>query len=1058
MSTLSDLKPGQAQILSFFKPGLFPGEYTINVEQNITVIGQEAESKKLETPKKFVVESISPYQLPAGSICSVYPGEGEVVEPRILPHIALSDAHVPWELSPDRGSVLGQLLDGSPVPWLALLVFTADELNTFPSLPSSSTSLSPSSTFACPLSKSQLKSLKTSSQEPKAQVPISDHELDTSPGDLVNTIFVKSNAFRGYFSAQPSSVGNEAEPAIARYSYFAHIRRSRSTRAQDSGTNSHGIILGHRAGPLGNTPATTAYAHLVSLMGVKDNLRWPEPNSSTLTALVSLHSWTYTWQSGGSDIEDVLKKLKDNVRPLARQSTESIQNKWLKQRMDAGYTFAKHRMLSGETTVALLRGPLIPHRPQASANTTGQGVNHGSGLQIIDPETGMIDISYSTAWSLGRSLALANLPFAAAISALRSQLTALLMKGTAEDSTSKKLPDWFQALRLVPKDGTSGNDESDLGRGSRWKRSRQTIMNATNLPLFPKLDSTPNVKAVSDFLESQVLYLVEDHDWYARELSEPTKEGLLMAKILDFIYNQLLTLKAVPHNYLFPEPDILETEAVLSFYIDPIWLQSLVDGALSIGNHSSTNEDIIRNEIKKGVNMYLARVEEAYQSARVPRWGVVLCGRLLQSFSDLRIRTGSQTSTSPQLLTSAKLTDQALLLLFNCVPSSFTDGLTITQPPHQQRFAAATTVTATKIHIHPCGVPPEDAPGNDATIKVDDIEQDIGRSAEGPERVFDLESRCLQPMAIMKHYIKQATAKGGSYLSTGSSALLSFVLGDRLQELNISVTEKQADSDRAAPLGPFQLRVPPKRETAPSNSWANESKAVTEPTLGPSSGSLPLGIRPISEPQILAVATESLTGDDFKSFETSSTSNQAPALEKERMLVPSLVESSCRILRHYKTQEGSHTVDLVMVFKAGEDGSLDTSQSGLQLRALDVSFPLGSFVDPASATQPQITLVGQDSAQWVSGSAYVAGNRSNGSDSIPPSPALVVKLNPRAATSVGKVDVGILLSNLTLSRNLNDRAELLVEEEYGLGNPLQGEELQLSVAMRLCEIGGLSEL
>ncbi|KAF5586369.1 hypothetical protein FPANT_7251 [Fusarium pseudoanthophilum] len=1058
MSTLSDLKPGQAQILSFFKPGLFPGEHTINVKQNITVIGREAESEDLETSKKFVVESISPYQLPAGSICSVYPGEGEVVEPRILPHIALSDAHVPWELSPDIGSVGDQFLDGSPIPWLALLVFTADELNTFPSLPSSSTSLSPSSTFACPLSKSQLKSLKTSSQEPRAQVPISDYELDKGPSDLVNTIFVKSNAFRGYFSTQASSAGNEPEPAIARYSYFAHIRRSRSTRAQDSGTNSHGIILGHRAGPLSNTPATTAYAHLVSLMGVKDNLSWPEHNSSTLTALVSLHSWTFTWQSGGRDIEDIITKLKDNVRPLARQSIESIQNKWLKKRMDAGYTFVKHRMLSGETTVALLRGPLIPHRPQARANGTGQGVNHGSGLQIIDSETGIIDISYSTAWSLGRSLALANLPFTAAVSALRSQLTALLIKGTAEDSTSKKLPDWFQTLRLVPKDGASGNDRSDSGRGSRWKRSQQTITNATILPLFPTLDITPNFKALSDSLESQVLYLSEDHDWYARELSEPTKEGLLIAKILDFIYNQLLTLKAIPHSYLFPEPDILETEAVLSFYTDPIWLESLVDGALSIGNQSTTNEDIIRNEIKKAINMYLLHVEEDYQNARVPRWGVILCGRLLHSFSDLRIRTGSQISTSPQLLTSAKLTDQALLLLFNCLPSGFTDGLTITQPPHQQRFAAATTLTATKIHIQPSGVLPEDAPGNDATIKVDDMEQQKGRSASDRERVFDFESRCLQPMAIMKHYIEQATAKGGSYLSTGSSALLSFILGDKLQELNISVTEEQADSDREAPLGPFQLRVPPKRETVPSNSWANESKAFSKPTLGPSSGSVPLGIRPISEPQMFAMARESLTGDDLKSFKPSSTSSQAPAPEKEQTLVPSLVETSCRILRHYKTQEGTRAVDLLVVLKAGEDRRLGTSESGLQLRTLNVSFPLGRFVDTASAAQPQITLVGRDSARWVSGSAYVAGNISKGSGSIAPSSALVVKLNPRAATSVKKVDVGFLVSSLALSRNLDDRAELLVEEEYGLGNPLQGEELQRNIAMRLCEIGGLSEL
>lgn len=68
----------------------------------------------------------------------MHPGEGVVVESRIFPHITLSDTDVPWGLSPDGGSVDGQFLDGSLVPWLALLVFTADELNTFSFLPSGS--------------------------------------------------------------------------------------------------------------------------------------------------------------------------------------------------------------------------------------------------------------------------------------------------------------------------------------------------------------------------------------------------------------------------------------------------------------------------------------------------------------------------------------------------------------------------------------------------------------------------------------------------------------------------------------------------------------------------------------------------------------------------------------------------------------------------------------------------------------------------------------------------------------------------------------------------------
>ncbi|KIL84632.1 hypothetical protein FAVG1_12159 [Fusarium avenaceum] len=1057
MGPLKELKPGQAQVLSFFEPGLLPGEYTINIDQNIT--GPDGESGQLATKKPFIVGSISPYQLPAASISSVYPGEGEVVEARILPRITLSDAHLPWELSPDEGNVGKQFLDGSPVPWLALLVFTADEIDTLPTLPPDSSPLSPSSTYTYQLSKRQLQGLKDSSGGLKTQVPISNADLERSPDDLISTIFVKSAAFRGYFSNQLPKEEKEPEPAISRYSYLAHIRRSRSTQAQDSSTNSHGIILGHRAGPLNLTSATTAYAHLVSLMGVKEHLGRPDHESSDLTALVSLHSWTYTWEPGGSDIEDVIKELKDNVRPLARQFTDqSADNKWLKRRMDAGYTFVKHRMMSGEATTALYRGPLVPHQLQANWTATTETKSHGSGLQIVDSETGIIDISYSTAWNLGCSLALANSSFTTALSALRIQLTLLLKKDASsdvageEDNATGQLPDWFKTLQQVSKGGKVGDDTAVLGMGSRWKRSQQKLGTTAHVSALSKLESTSNIPAVRSFLEKEFLVLVEDKDWYSRDLSEPTQEGLLMAKVLDFVYNQLLTLRAIPHNYLFPEPDIIETEAILTFYADPLWLDALVDGALSIGNHSTVNEDIIRTEIKRAINAYLSQVEEDYKQPRIPRWGVILCGRLLRSFGDLRIRTGSPTSASPQLLTSTKLNDQGLFLLFNCRPGGFPDGLTISQPPHQQRFAAGTTLSADKIHIQSCGVLPDEASGTELAFKVDDIIQHNDGHTDDSHSVFDFDSRCLRPMGIMARCIKQTTAETGSS-GTGSSTLLSLILGDKLQELNIKITDEQANLDREAPLEQFQLRLPPKRNDAAINSWTNSIPERVVQKVSPSSGSISLGLRLVSQVQTSAMTRTSHATDDVKGVSPSGTAKYATAPKAEQKYVPNSVTSSCRILRRFATSEGSCVADLVVVLKAGDDGQLDNFKSNLQLQGLNVSFPLGTFLDPASVTRPTVTLIGQGSARWVAGSACVVGEKSDGSDTSTQMSAFVVKLRPRATTSMKQVDLGFLLSNLVLSPDLEKKVDFLVEEEYGFENG----ESEMRVAMQSYEIDGLSE-
>ncbi|KAF5021018.1 hypothetical protein F66182_6949 [Fusarium sp. NRRL 66182] len=307
MTSFAELKPGQAQFLSSFQPSLVPGDYKVTVKQDV-VSPDGNESKPLGTEKKFTVEGPSQYQLPAGSIDSIYPREGESVPSKVLAQITLSDPHIPWELSPDNDSnIANKHLNGSLIPWLALLVFTEDETKTFPTVGEQPT---PSPTLSLWLSKKQLRELKSSS----TQVPLSNQDLDDNPHTGVNTVVVDSSAFRTYFSRQMGH--EETEPAIARYSYLSHIRRSRSTKAQDSSTDTFSITLGHRSGPLEVEAAVAAYVHLVSLMGVSDLI---VPGQSDPTALVSLYSWSFTWTKGNdADVKDVIKTLSKNVRPLAR--------------------------------------------------------------------------------------------------------------------------------------------------------------------------------------------------------------------------------------------------------------------------------------------------------------------------------------------------------------------------------------------------------------------------------------------------------------------------------------------------------------------------------------------------------------------------------------------------------------------------------------------------------------------------------------------------------------------------------------------------------------------
>src|SRR5271169_137539 len=47
---------------------------------------------------------------------------------------------------------------------------------------------------------------------------------------------------------------------------------------------------------------------------------------------------------------------------------------------------------------------------------------------------------------------------------------------------------------------------------------------------------------------------------------------------------RLVLLYGVPFHYLVPEEEMLPSESIRFFYVDPIWIQCLVQGACSVGS------------------------------------------------------------------------------------------------------------------------------------------------------------------------------------------------------------------------------------------------------------------------------------------------------------------------------------------------------------------------------------------------------------------------------------------------------------------------------------------
>jgi hypothetical protein len=85
-----------------------------------------------------------------------------------------------------------------------------------------------------------------------------------------------------------------------------------------------------------------------------------------------------------------------------------------------GYNLVHQRVITGEQTAAMYRGPLTPARVThpLSKKISSQSA-FGTDLQIFDPNLGLMDISYASAWQLGKTLAMADPAFTAALSRLR---------------------------------------------------------------------------------------------------------------------------------------------------------------------------------------------------------------------------------------------------------------------------------------------------------------------------------------------------------------------------------------------------------------------------------------------------------------------------------------------------------------------------------------------------------------------------------------------------------------------------------------------------------------
>jgi len=237
---------------------------------------------------------------------------------------------------------------------------------------------------------------------------------------------------------------------------MAHVRHIRTDGFPDAGVQEEGWYSVVVASMTGNMrKPTSQVVHLVSLEHYDATVNNPQspfhpstagtPSRPTIglddrVGVVSLHSWIYSAVPQAVDFVATMKKLTERMQPLrppesvltsiqqniALQSTKTSQRAAgiLYDRLMNSYTISRWRTATGEETVAFNRGPLVacfPSDTPAKPVADWQGLSmSGKEYQIFDEELGIMDLTYSSAWSLGRLAAISDSPFNAALLRFRS--------------------------------------------------------------------------------------------------------------------------------------------------------------------------------------------------------------------------------------------------------------------------------------------------------------------------------------------------------------------------------------------------------------------------------------------------------------------------------------------------------------------------------------------------------------------------------------------------------------------------------------------------------------
>ncbi|WP_094569987.1 hypothetical protein [Mucilaginibacter xinganensis] len=410
----------QVSFVQHYLPGLDAGEYKLQIDQQIfesdgiTPVSGDAYTNSYTfavTGDRFSISN------PA-TLNSTFPANNASGEySNVLPHVVFSQQTFPWIRYPNLDEPYtppqpGSDVDSDVPTWLWVMLLDEDDIAAFPNLQTSPNNCTIGDLY--PPSVVAASTLGSNYSYFNSATDLSGLEPGQNTTDSIQTIDV------------PLSLFWSLAPSLADMSLLAHGRVVSLVNQPTSGssivgeaTGSFSIVFGNR---LPNTQKK-CFAFLVSLEELQDFLPQtcglPPVNTTypgtALLRLAILKNWTFFSTGESATFVHQLESLNGCVPRGAPASNTNIRipyhgsNTVVEGALDMGYVPLNETMRTAENNVSWYRGPLVPYSIPSSTITLP--VPSPDAATIFDPTTGMLDTSYSAAWTIGRMVALQDVAF-----------------------------------------------------------------------------------------------------------------------------------------------------------------------------------------------------------------------------------------------------------------------------------------------------------------------------------------------------------------------------------------------------------------------------------------------------------------------------------------------------------------------------------------------------------------------------------------------------------------------------------------------------------------------